>query len=395
MRFSLLTRRFFALLQLKAIAFGVGVFAAASLAQASIFPEDVYAPSLERRGAFEEYLGDESPTELNGDELKLEQETALTTRPSGVFTDELYKGFEERPAVEETQGYYAGNAFDASDGTIVRGSVNLPSIKSIQFWGNGYVGSGHVNPINSERVEGKNEGAAVGLNLPIGLGTISGYYNYHRNRSTFSQNRVNQTVDGVGMAFYLNQGGFYATALGVYGEDSYKASAQGATTRFSGNQVTGFVETGYEMATLGMFVLKPFCSYQYTNLKHGAFDVDSLERLDGKRKYNSCLMTLGSRVDLNLAGLDVFTMEGRMAWITQLRKRNESIQTFNYGRVPGTISMAQPYFTGNGAGSDFFWGGVGLRLSLWGALSVSADYDCLINKYQTLNEGSLSLLFGF
>ena len=88
-------------------------------------------------------------------------------------------------------------------------------------------------------------------------------------------------------------------------------------------------------------------------------------------------------------------MEGRMAWITQLRQRNESIQTFNYGRVPGTISMAQPYFEGSGAGSDFFRGGVGLRLSLWGALSVSADYDCLINKYQTLNEGSLSLLFGF
>ncbi|MBQ9812302.1 MAG: autotransporter outer membrane beta-barrel domain-containing protein [Thermoguttaceae bacterium] len=396
MRFSTLTRRFASFSRLATIALGVCAFAAASLAQASIFPEDVYAPSLERRGVFEEYLGDEAPIEPSVGDLELEQDTALTSRALGVFTEELYKGFEERDVVEEASGYYAGNAFGEPGETIVRGSVNLPSIKSIQFWGNGYVGSGHVNPINGAgRVENKNEGAAVGLNLPIGLGTISAYYNYHRNRSTFSLNRVNQTVDGVGMAFYLNQGGFYATALGVYGEDSYKASAQGATARFSGNQVTGFVETGYEMATLGMFVLKPFCSYQYTNLKHGAFDTETLARLDGKRKYNSCLMTLGSRVDLNLAGLDVFTMEGRMAWITQLRQKNESVQTFNYGRVPGTVGMAQPYFTGDGAGSDFFWGGVGLRLSLWGALSVSADYDCLINKYQTLNEGSLSLLFGF
>ena len=140
------------------------------------------------------------------------------------------------------------------------------------------------------------------------------------------------------------------------------------------------------MATRGMFVLKPFGSYQYTNLKHGAFDVQTLRQFPGKRNYNSCLMTLGSRVDLNLAGLDVFTMEGRMAWVTQLRKRDESIQTFCYGRVPGTVSMAQPYFKGNGAGSDFFWGGIGLRLCLRGSLSVSADYDCLVNKYQTLNE---------
>ncbi len=128
------------------------------------------------------------------------------------------------------------------------------------------------------------------------------------------------------------------------------------------------------MATLGMFVLKPFGSYQYTNLKHGNFNTATLAQYAGKRSYNSCLMTLGSRVVLNLAGLDAFTLEGRMAWITQLRKRTESIQSFCYGRVPGTVSMSQPYFHGTGAGSDLFWGGIGLRLSLKGTLSVSADY---------------------
>ncbi len=406
MRCSLLTRRFSAILRLSAIVFGACLVASASVASASIFPEEIYEPTFERRGIFEQYLDESAEPDFarlqsESDEFPIAWSSSrdFSTPARAGFAEELRKGLEERPDFEETRERRVGSAFGASDEAIVRGSVNLPSIKSIQFWGNGYCGSGRINPVNcDERVKGKNEGAAVGLNLPVGPGTISAYYNYHRNRSTFSQNQVNQTVDGVGMAFYLNQGGFYATALAVYGEDDYKARSRGsydATTRFGGNQATGFFETGYEMATLGMFVLKPFGSYQYTNLKHGAFNPQTLERQEGKRKYNSCLMTLGSRVDLNLAGLDVFTMEGRMAWITQLRKRDESIQTFNYGRVPGTLGMAQPYFKGDGAGSDFFWGGLGLRLSLWGSLSVSADYDCLVNKYQTLNEGSLSLLFGF
>lgn len=311
----------------------------------------------------------------------------------------IERGFEEDEDEGRTEGVFTPNAFSASHEMIVRGSVHLPSINSIQFWGNGYVGSGHIRPVNWDgRVLGNNSGAALGLNLPLGIATISAYYNYHRNRMVFAGRKVQQKDDGFGMALYTNVGGFYMTAAGCYGDDGYAAcdlNGRYAGLNFGGRQATGFFETGYEMATLGMFVLKPFGSYQYTNLQHENFDTRTLRKLDGKKKYNSCLMTLGSRVILNLAGLDVCTMEGRMAWVTQLRKRNESIQSFCYGRVPGTFSMAQPYYKGTGAGSDFFWGGLGVRLSLLGALSVSADYDCLVNKYQTLNEGSISLLLGF
>ena len=413
MRFSAFQRRLSACCsRLTVVALGACVFAAASsFASAAIFPEGIYTSSYERRGVFEEILG-ETPDLSSGvfweEQGAFEEELASYERAfdgasaaqaSGVFTDELYRGFEERPVVESSQGYYTGSAFGVSRDAVVRGAVNLPPIEAIQFWGNGYYGSGHIRPRNwDERIKTNNTGAALGLNLPLGNATISAYYNYQRNRTNLSQRRVRQEDNGVGMAFYLNSGGFYITALGVYGDDNYKArdiAGQLGAISFGGYQATGFFETGYEMATRGMFVLKPFGSYQYTNLKHGAFDVQTLRQFPGKRNYNSCLMTLGSRVDLNLAGLDVFTMEGRMAWVTQLRKRDESIQTFCYGRVPGTVSMAQPYFKGNGAGSDFFWGGIGLRLCLRGSLSVSADYDCLVNKYQTLNEGSLSLLFGF
>lgn len=318
---------------------------------------------------------------------------------SNLTTEELEPGFAEREPQAVAQGYYYGAPFGASQDAIVRGSVNLPSLNSIQFWGNGYFGYGHVTPKNWDgRVLNNNSGGAFGINVPLGLATLSGYYNYHRNRSKTAGRKIQQESDGGGLVFYFNAGGFYMSALGIYGDDGYTASDLNYRypTRFiGGRQATGFFETGYEMATLGMFVLKPFCSYQYTNAQHGRFDLNTLERLDGKKKYNSCLMTLGSHVDLNLAGLDVFTLEGRMAWITQLRKRSESIQTFCYGRVPGTMGLAQPYFQGSGAGNDAFWGGIGLRLSLFGALSVSADYDCLVNKYQTLNEGSVSLLFGF
>ncbi len=365
-----------------------------------------YTEAVERGGLFAEYLDDAANVEQeDANEPEAELSPEAFSRFSGFSSaalhsdDELLETFAERPTTGSAQGYFNGSSFGVSQDVVIRGSVDLPSINSIQFWGNGYVGYGHVTPKGYDgRILGNNSGGVLGLNLPLGFATISGYYNYHRNRSKFGGRGIQQEDDGFGAAVYLNIGGFYMTSAYAYGDDGYAAcdlNGKLARQYYTGCQNIGFFETGYEMATLGMFVLKPFGSYQYTNLQHTAFDANTLERRDGKKKYNSCLMTLGSRVILNLAGLDVFTMEGRMGWVTQLRKHDESIQTFCYGRVPGTFGLAQPYFQGNGAGSDHFWGGLGLRLSLFGSLSVSADYDCLVNKYQTLNEGSLSLLFGF
>ena len=370
-----------------------------------------------RLGLFAEYLSDGAPffadgsdTEPRVDEsgvscgfenIPFEEfvDPSFSTLENSDAADAFAEGFETFRPKEESRVVYGGSSVYASQDVVIRGSVNLPTLKTIQFWGNGYFGSGHISPTGwNGRVKENNSGAFVGINVPIGAATISAYYNYHRNRMGYFSRTVQQEDDGVGLAAYLNAGGFYMTALGVYGDDGYTArDRSGAYGRsfIGGYQSTGFFETGYEMATLGMFVLKPFGSYQYTNLKHGNFNTATLAQYAGKRSYNSCLMTLGSRVVLNLAGLDAFTLEGRMAWITQLRKRTESIQSFCYGRVPGTVSMSQPYFHGTGAGSDLFWGGIGLRLSLKGTLSISADYDCLVNKYQTLNEGSIGLLLGF
>ena len=397
----------------RATALGIYLFFALSqVVCASVFPEELYSGTTTRRGVFAEYLRDDFSS-TQRDEATRESAIPCDEFVSSIsnerrlfslgydasLVDEIGAPRDERVETSAPQGYFTGNSFYASQDVVVRGSVNLPSIKSIQFWGNGYFGDGHVSPKGWDgRVKDNNSGAAIGLNLPLGVGTLSGYYNYHRNRSKFDARNILQESDGFGLTFYANAGGFYFATLGLYGDDDYAArdvTGEFGALSLNGRQSTFSFETGYEMATLGMFVLKPFGSYQYTNVKHDAFDAQTLSRLDGKRKYNSCLMTLGSRVDLNLAGLDVFTLEGRMAWITQLRKRSESIRSINYGRVPGTTTSAQPYFQGNGAGSDLFWGGIGLRLSLLGSLAVSADYDCLVNKYQTTNETSFSLLFGF
>ena len=390
-------------------------FAACACANASdsIFSEQLGIKRCVQTGLFAEYLNEdydrgdnESADNLSNSSeywLDIEPENFAVVEsfaPNEIYgAENLENEFERQDEQGESSATLANDSFSFSKDVIIRGSVNLPSISSIQIWGNGYYGKGHVRPKDwYGRVDEKNSGAVIGLNLPIGVGTISAYYNYHKNTASYARRSVRQKSDGVGMAFYANVGGFYMTALGLYGDDGYTArdlNGRYARSNFGGHQTTGFFETGYEMSTLGMFVLKPFGSYQYTNLQHGNFNTDTLVTRSGKRKYNSCLMTLGSRVILNLAGMDVFTMEGRMAWVTQLRKRNESIHSFCYGRIPGTTTLAQPYYHGRGAGSDAFWGGLGLRLSLLGALSISADYDCLVNKYQTTNEGSLSLLLGF
>ena len=309
----------------------------------------------------------------------------------------LVKAVGEDRRLEGTTVDYYGNGYSFSEDVVMRGSVSLPSFSAIQFWGNAYSGGGHIRPVGDDsRIKRNNTGASLGLNLPLGAATITGFYNYHRDREFFAPGRVQQTDNSFGLAFYYNNGGFYASGSGLYGDDRYKTKSSAfETLEFRGEQTAAYIETGYNMMNGGMFVLEPFASYHYANVRHGAFDPTLWSTESGRKKYNSCTATLGSRVNLNLAGLDCFTLQGRMAWVAELRRRTESITTFNYGRVPATFTPASPYYVGQGGGDNLFWAGAGLRLSLWGMLAVAVDYDCFFNKRQTLNEGSLGLLFGF
>ncbi|MBR4833105.1 MAG: autotransporter outer membrane beta-barrel domain-containing protein [Thermoguttaceae bacterium] len=301
-------------------------------------------------------------------------------------------------AAPRSEAVFNGSSLAFSQDVVVRGSVRLPELKSLQFWGNGYLGSGEIRPTKTrDEIDANATGAQIGVNMPMGSLNFTAYYNYHRNRVKYDGKSVRQNDNLVGAGVYLHAGDFYFTALANYGDDGYKAQGGSVgSASYDGCQATGYFETGYEMRTLGLFVLKPFGSYQYSYLEHDDFNPNTLSKIGGaKRDYDACYMTLGSRIDVNLAGLDSFTLQGRMAWVSQLRSRNESIQNFCFGRVPGTIAPTSPYYKGEGAGDDFFWGGVGLRLSLWGALAIAGDYDCLVSKEQTFHIGSMGLLFGF
>lgn len=300
-------------------------------------------------------------------------------------------------AASRSEAFYNGSSLAFSQDVVVRGSVRLPELKSFQFWGNGYLGSGEIRPEKwGGEIDANATGAQIGVNMPMGSLNFTAYYNYHRNRVKYSGRSVRQNDNLVGAGVYLHAGGFYFTALGACGDDGYKAQGGDVgSASYDGYQAGGYFETGYEMHTLGLFVLKPFGSYQYSYLEHDNFNPNTLGKLGGDRNYDACYMTLGSRIDVNLAGLDSFTLQGRLAWVSQLRSQNESIQNFCFGRVPGTFAPTSPYYQGKGAGDDFFWGGVGLRLSLWGALAVAGDYDCLVSKEQTFHVGSFGLLFGF
>lgn len=297
-----------------------------------------------------------------------------------------------------SEAYFNGSSLSFSQDVVVRGSVRLPELKSLQFWGNGYLGSGEIRPEKWRgEIDANATGAQVGVNLPMGSVNFTAYYNYHRGDVKYSGRKIRQNDHTLGAGVYLHAGGFYFTALANYGDDGYKAKGgEVGSATYDGYQAGGYFETGYEMHTLGLFVLKPFGSYQYSYLEHDNFNPNSLRKIGGdKRNYDACYMTLGSRIDVNLAGLDSFTLQGRLAWVSQLRSQNESIQNFCFGRVPGTFAPSSPYYQGEGAGDDFFWGGVGLRLSLWGAFAIAGDYDCLVSKEQTFHVGSLGLLFGF
>lgn len=341
-----------------------------------------------------EFLGDSesaSRATFLGD---FEAEALATEAPigTGAFETSLFAN-----ATSSTKGNVALDCDGFPQDCVVRGSVSLPSLKTLQFWGSAYSGSGHVKPtgFDAGRVTRNNTGASLGLNLPLGGMTVSGFYNYHRDRVFLTGSRTEQRDNSYGMALYYNAGGFYFSAAGLYGTDDYSSKKSGLTKKFDGSQSAGYLETGYSMMQGGMFVLEPFAAYHYANVRHDGFNPATQAYYVGKKKYNACSATLGSRVNLNLAGLDTFTLQGRMAWITELRSKSESLTTFSYGRVPGAFTPASPYYVGNGGGSDVFWAGGGLRLSLMGMFAVSIDYDCLFNKRQTLHEGSLNLLLGF
>ncbi|MBR5242626.1 MAG: autotransporter outer membrane beta-barrel domain-containing protein [Thermoguttaceae bacterium] len=301
-------------------------------------------------------------------------------------------------AAPRSEATFNGSSLSFSQDVVVRGSVRLPELKSFQFWGNGYLGSGEIRPNQwNGEIDANATGAQVGVNMPMGSLNFTAYYNYHRNDVKYVGRKIRQNDHLLGAGVYLHAGPLYFTALANYGDDGYKATGgEVGSASYDGYQASGYFETGYEMRTLGLFVLKPFGSYQYSYLEHDNFNPNTLSKIGGdKRNYDACYMTLGSRIDVNLAGLDSFTLQGRMAWVTQLRSETESIQNYCFGRVPGTFAPSSPYYQGKGAGDDFFWGGVGLRLSLWGALAIAGDYDCLVSKEQTFHIGSLGLLFGF
>lgn len=346
-------------------------------------------------------LGDLGDWGVSGEpnDLGVFGELGAFDAPPAVALDDFSPLDAPRPAdAPRSEATFDGSTFSFAQDVVVRGSVHLPELKSFQFWGNGYLGSGEIRPEKWRgEIDANAVGAQIGVNMPMGSLNFTAYYNYHRNDVKYVGRKIRQNDHTIGAGLYLHAGGLYFTALAGYGDDGYKAKGGSVgSASYDGYQAFGYFETGYEMHTLGLFVLKPFGSYQYAYLEHDNFDPNSLRKIGGdKRNYDACYMTLGSRIDVNLAGLDSFTLQGRLAWVSQLRSQNESIQNFCFGRVPGTIAPSSPYYQGSGAGDDFFWGGVGLRLSLWGALAIAGDYDCLVSKEQTFHIGSLGLLFGF
>lgn len=352
---------------------------AAALSDVSLGDVSDEARPVARRGVFDE-LG------------------AFDANAFAVSIDDFSPLDAARAAAPSSEATFNGSSLSFSQDVVVRGSVRLPELKTFQFWGNGYLGSGEIRPTNwNGEIDANATGAQVGVNMPMGALNFTAYYNYHNNRVKYSGRSVRQNDHLVGGGVYLHAGPLYFTALANYGDDAYKATGgEVGSASYDGYQAAGYFETGYEMHTLGLFVLKPFGSYQYSYLEHDNFNPNTLGKIDGaKRNYDACYMTLGSRIDVNLGGLDSFTLQGRMAWVTQLRSQTESIQNFCFGRVPGTFAPSSPYYQGEGGGENFFWGGVGLRLSLWGALAIAGDYDCLVSKEQTFHIGSAGLLFGF
>ena len=323
-------------------------------------------------------------------------------RVIGVLMTGLLFGIASLSA-EETVDWGGGSFSFAKDLTLGEDAVirgfDLPC-RSLQIWGDYYVGKGEIDPKNAAEglsFDTEINGAQIGLNMGLGPGFLAtAYYNYHKNEleksagdSPLWTNEAQTHLGGFGLRY--NSGGFYFSLLGTAGLDDYELiGAEGGVLNYDGWQAGGSLETGYYMHTGGLFTLKPFGNIQYSYMKADGVDYGSLSRRDEKFKADALFQTLGARID---ADLSLVTVQGRFGWVHQYLD-SEPISTYWFSRTPGTYTPAQAFFEGS-AGNDHLWGGAGVKISLFGTIAASLDYDILYNKHQTTHLASAGLLWNF
>ena len=305
-----------------------------------------------------------------------------------------------------------GESFSFTKDAVIRG-FDLPC-RSFQIWGDYYVGSGSISPKNLDggySFDTDLDGAQIGLNIGLGsafLATI--YYNYQGSEleadsewgdSDFPSylNKAKTHLGGIGLRY--NTSGFYFSLIGNYGIDDYDLTSYtySETETFSGLaekkagydgwQAGGSFETGYMMST-GLFDFKPFGNWQYSYLKADGIDYKAAAYKDDKFGADALFQTLGARIDVDFS---LVTLQGRLGWVHQYLS-SAPINNYLFSRTSGTYTPSTCFFEGS-SGSDYFWGGAGIKLSLFGTIAASLDYDVLLNHYQTTHLGSVGLLWSF
>ena len=284
-------------------------------------------------------------------------------------------------------------ARDLSSEAVIRG-FDLPC-SSFQIWGDFYVGKGDIDPKGTERsFDNELTGAQIGLNWGLGPGMLAtAYYNYQSaelSEGTRFTDQAQTHLGGFGLRY--NTGGFYFSLLGTAGLDDYELTGSGVdgVLGCDGWQAGGSLETGYYMRTGGLFTLKPFGNLQYSYMKSDGIDLNSLSLKEEKFKADVLFQTLGARID---AELGFATLQARFGWVHQYLK-SAPIQTYWFSRTPGTYTPAQAFFEGS-TGTDHFWGGAGVKFSLFGTIAANLDYDVLFNSRQTTHMASAGLLWSF
>lgn len=284
-----------------------------------------------------------------------------------------------------------------SEDVILRGSLGLDTCRAIQIWGDYYASGAKLRPDEtdwdiSQKFDGWMLGGTVGLGTAL---SISGYYNQQKHNITYDNATNKATARLGGLSIRYNLAGFYFSLLGCYSDDIYtlvEDGGEGRSLDYDGWQATGFFETGYQWETAGgLFVLTPFSNIQYSTLKHDAIDRRAFTKGNDSADYDALYQTLGARIDLNW--LSMLGLQGRLAWVHQYRDESP-ILNYQFSRVPGTITPTMTYDIGTG-GRNWFWCGIGGKISVLKVASVTLDYDVTMNNCQVTHIGSVGVLVGF
>ena len=252
--------------------------------------------------------------------------------------------------------------------------------------GNGIFFRGNGHGTDFQGGSSDTAGTVAGLDAKIGDYAILGVlFGYDHANATLGDDGSEAKIDSYTGGLYgaWHQDSFYINGLADYTRNDYTSDrdivAPGFLTtadgKTSGNQYTADLDGGYDWHLTNRINLGPIVGLQYDHLDVNGFNESGADPYNlgiGDQSMNSLQSRVGFKVDYHLftAGNAAFAAQLHAAWQHEFLNDSRGIdaQFLGSGIPPFSVRTSAPL-------RDAAVVGAGLNLTLYGRLTLFADYE--------------------